>query len=113
MSYAHKLGVENMAAKAIQGRAVMVDLEKHFGRDHTYVGYDDFKRVLDADKITVEPGDMLLLHTGFADELVKMNKNVDPKRAHAMCAALDGRDRRLLQWITDSQIAALIADNYG
>ena len=31
MSYAHKLGVENMAAKAIQGRAVMVDLEKHYG----------------------------------------------------------------------------------
>ena len=27
MSYAHKLGVENMAAKAIQGRAVLVDLE--------------------------------------------------------------------------------------
>ena len=42
MSYAHKLGVENMAAKAIQGRAVMVDLEKHYGRDHKYVNYDDF-----------------------------------------------------------------------
>src|SRR6185503_17899302 len=27
LSYAHKLGVENMATKAIQGRAVMVDLE--------------------------------------------------------------------------------------
>ncbi len=31
LSYAHKLGVENMAAKAIQGRAVLVDLEKHYG----------------------------------------------------------------------------------
>ena len=30
-----------------------------------------------------------------------------------MCSVLDGRDKRLLQWITDSQISALIADNYG
>ncbi len=113
MSYAHKLGVENMAAKAIQGRAVMVDLEKHYGRDHKYVNYDDFRHVLEADKVVVEPGDMLLLHTGFTDEITKMNKQVDPARAHAMCSVLDGRDRRLLQWITDSQISALIADNYG
>lgn len=113
LSYAHKLGVENMAEKAIQGRAVMVDLEKHFGRDHKYVNYDDLKKVLEADKVVVEPGDMLLLYTGFTDEIVKMNKNVDPARAHAMCSVLDGRDKRLLQWITDSQISALIADNYG
>jgi kynurenine formamidase len=26
---------------------------------------------------------------------------------------LDGADEKLLQWITDSQIAALIADNYA
>lgn len=113
MSFAHKLGVENMAAKAIQGRAVLVDLEKHFGRDHKHVSYDDFRRVLEADKVVVEPGDMLLLYTGFTDEIVKMAKKVDPARAHTMCAVLDGRDKRLLQWITDSQISALIADNYG
>ncbi len=113
LSYAHKLGVENMAAKPIQGRAVMVDLEKHFGRDHKHVDYDGFRRVLDADKVIVEPGDMLVLYTGFSDEIMKMDKKVDPARAHAMCCVLEGRDQRLLQWITDSQISALIADNYG
>ena len=77
------------------------------------MNYDDFKRVLDADKVVVEPGDMLLLHTGFCDEIVKMDKKVEPARAHAMCCVLDGRDKRLLQWITDSEISALIADNYG
>jgi hypothetical protein len=56
---------------------------------------------------------MLLLYTGFTDEIVKMNRTVDPARCHAMCCVLDGRDARLLQWITDSQISALIADNYG
>lgn len=113
LSFAHKLGVENMAAKPIQGRAVMVDLEKHYGRAHKFVDFDDFKRVLEADKVAVEPGDLLLLHTGFSDEIVKMNKQVDPTRAHAMCCVLEGRDKRLLEWITESQISALIADNYG
>lgn len=112
-SYARKLGVENMAAKAIQGRGVMVDLEKHFGRAHTYVSYEMLMRVLEADRVTVESGDMLLLHTAFTKEILDMGKKPDPARVHAMCAVLDGRDTRLLQWITDSGIAALIADNYG
>ena len=113
MSYAHKLGVENMAAKAIQGRAVMVDLEKHYGRDHKYVNYDDFRRVLEADKVVVEPGDMLLLYTGFTDEIVKMDKKIDParvprhvlraRRPRQAAAAVDhrqpdrGADRRQLR----------------
>ena len=29
------------------------------------------------------------------------------------CAALDGGDEKLLQWITDSGLVALIADNYA
>jgi hypothetical protein len=29
------------------------------------------------------------------------------------CAVLEGRDERLLQWITDSGLVALIADNYA
>ena len=113
LSYAHKLGVENMAAKAIQGRAVMVDLEKHYGREHKYVSYDDLQHVLDADRVAVEPGDMVLLYTGYSDEIVKMNKKVDPARCHNMCAVLDGRDPRLLQWVTDSQISVLASDNYA
>src|SRR5690606_7790205 len=37
----------------------------------------------------------------------------DPALVHTACAALDGRDPALLQWITDSRPAALIADNYA
>ena len=38
-SSANALGVENMARKCIQGRAVKVDLEAHFGRAKKPVGY--------------------------------------------------------------------------
>lgn len=113
LSYAHKLGVENMAEKPIQGRGVLVDIEKHVGRGHTFIGYDRLMQIMADDKVVVEPGDMLLLHTGFATMLVEMGGKPDPQKVHAMCAVLDGRDQRLLQWITDSQIASLIADNYG
>lgn len=107
------LSVANMAAKGIQGRGVLADLHAHFGRERKVVGYDDLMRVLEADKLAVETGDLLCLHTGFAEMILEMNHDPDIAVLNAACAVLDGRDRRLLQWISDSGIAALIADNYG
>jgi hypothetical protein len=56
---------------------------------------------------------MVCLYTGFADVLLEMNKQPDAKLLHGTCSGLDGRDERLLQWIGDSGLAALIADNYA
>ena len=66
-----------------------------------------------ADDVVVEPGDMLLLHTGFATEILKWNRDPDPVKIHTMCTYLDARDESLLEWISDSQISALVADNYA
>ncbi len=110
---ARRLGIENMAAACIQGRAVMIDLEAHYGRAHKIVGYEDLMDVLTKDKVKVEPGDMVCLRTGFAQLLLDMKKEPDEKVLHGACAALDGRDERLLAWITKSGLAALIADNYA
>ena len=112
-SYAMKLGIENMAAHPIQGRGVLVDLRAHLGDARTLVDLASLQRIMVADRVTVEPGDMLLLHTGFADVLLSMDKKPDKARLDQSCAALDGRDPQLLQWITDSGISALIADNYA
>lgn len=114
LCYAHKLGIDNLAKKPVQGRGVLVNLRKHFGDlPRRWVSYDDLMHVMDKEKVVVEPGDMLVLHTGFATKLVEWNRKPDPKLVHEICAVLDGRDRKLLQWISDSKIAALIADNYG
>ena len=56
---------------------------------------------------------MLLLRTGYAEKLVEMNGKPDGEMLHDYGAALDGTDPALLQWITDSGIAALCADNYA
>ena len=59
------------------------------------------------------PGDVLLLHTGFATRVLEWNRNPDPVQIHTTCSYLDARDESLLEWIAESQIAALVADNYA
>ena len=110
---ARALSVENMATHCIQGRAVMIDLEAHYGRARKLVGYDDLMGVMAKDKVIVEEGDMVCLRTGFAQMILEMKKDPDETRLHESCAALDGRDQRLLNWITKSGLVSLIADNYA
>jgi len=112
-SAARKLGVENMAAHGIQGRGVMIDLHAHFGESRTVVGYEDLMRVLRADAVSVERGDMVLIHTGFAQMLVDMKGQPEASQLHGACAVLDGRDERLQNWITETGLAILAADNYA
>jgi len=112
-SAAHALGIENMAQRCVQGRAVMIDLHAHLGDARVLVGYDALMRVLEADRVEVGRGDMVCLHTGFAEMLLGMRKSPPANAMDDYCAVLDGRDQKLLQWITDSGLAALIADNYA
>jgi kynurenine formamidase len=112
-SHADALGIENMAVKCVQGRGVMIDLHAHVGRKSVAVGYDQLMRILEADKVQVETGDMVCLHTGFSQAILEMNKQPDAHTLEHSCATLDGRDKKLLQWITDSGLVSLIADNYA
>jgi hypothetical protein len=112
-SAARSLGIEHLAQHGAQGRGVMIDLHFHFQRQRKAVGYDDLMRVLEKDGVEVERGDMVCLYTGFADVLLEMHKKPDPKLVNETCTGLDGRDEKLLQWIGDSGLACLLADNYA
>ncbi len=112
-SHARALGIEKMAETGVQGRGVMIDLHAHFGREHRLVGFDDLEAVMASDGVTVEPGDMVCLHTGFAEMLVEMGGKPDPHKLEHSCCVLDGRDDRLLDWISSSGLSVLVADNYA
>ncbi len=112
-SQARRLGVHRMAEHGLQGRGVMIDLHAHLGREPVAVGYDALMRVIEADKVEVEKGDMVCLHTGFGQLLLEQGGAPDPAVVNNACAALDGRDQKLLQWITNSGLSCLIADNYA
>lgn len=106
-----RLGIENMAEACVQGRGVVVDLHGHFGDERVAVDYAMLMDVMEKDGVTVEPGDMLLLHTGWDEMLLSMNGEPDAEKLHSSCAVLDGWDERLLQWITDSGLVIIASDN--
>ncbi len=105
------LDVTNLAVHGVQGRGVLIDLEKHVGRHREAVGYDRLMRILDADGVEIEEGDMVCLHTGYADTLLAMHHQPDLKRLHETGSGLDGADIRLLNWVSDVRLACLMADN--
>lgn len=110
---ARRLGVENYATKAIQTRGVLVDLLAEFGDGKRHVSHEDLMTAMQAQSVSVEPGDILCLRTGFAEYLYAMGGTPDKARMHGNFCGLDGRDRALLDWITASGIAALCSDNFA
>ena len=112
-SSANALGVENMAVKCLQGRAVMIDLFAHFKRKRYAVGYDDLMRICAADSIKVEAGDFVYLRTGFDEVILEGQKRPDKHLLDSSCCGLDGSDERLQRWVGESKLVALISDNYA
>ena len=104
------LGISEMAVTCVQGRAVMVDLRHHFGDERVEVTWDILERVMKDDAVTVEKGDILCLHTGYGQLIRDAAGNLD-KSILAKCAVLAGYDKRLLEWISDTGVSAIAADN--
>src|SRR5687768_16699771 len=71
---ARALGIQNLAEHGAQGRGVLIDLHHHFQRQRKAIGYEDLMKILEADQVKIEPGDMVCLYTGFADVLLEMRK---------------------------------------
>lgn len=108
---AFALGIETMAETCLQTRGVMVDLFAHVGLDRVAVGYDQLMRILDADRVEVEPGDALALRTGFDRALLARYADPAAPFDQHRCSGLDGGDVRLQRWISDSGVVALFSDN--
>lgn len=113
VSFARHLGLEHMAAHGVQGRGVLIDLAHHLGTTWQPVTFAMLQEIMAADNVVVEPGDILLLHTGFATQVLAWNRDPDPVAIHTTASYLDAFDPEMLNWIADSQISALVADNYA
>jgi kynurenine formamidase len=104
------VSIAKMAETCVQGRAVMIDLRHHVGDQRVEVGYDQLAEIMRADKVEVVEGDIVCVHTGLGQLITRANGN-PPQSLRTACAVLDGRDPRLLEWISDSGLAAIAADN--
>jgi hypothetical protein len=105
------LGIDTFAATCMQGRGVMIDLYAHVGLTAQPVGFDELEAIMRQDNVSIEQGDFVCLRTGFDRALLARYHNPDAPFDQHACAGLDGRDKRLLEWITDSGLVALISDN--
>ncbi len=110
---ADRLGIETIAETCMQGRAVMIDLHAIHGDAFVDLDFAALEETMAAQDVTVQPGDMVCLHTGFARKIREMRGNPDKETLHGSCTALEGRDPRLHEWIRDSGVVALISDNYA
>jgi kynurenine formamidase len=108
---ARRLGIEKMAEACVQGRAVLIDLHALVGDAKADIGFDGLEEAMKTQGAVVESGDMVCFHTGFGRKIMEMNRNPDAHVLNNSCAALDGRDPRLQEWIIGSGVAALISDN--
>lgn len=110
---ARALGIERMAETTVQGRGVLIDLHHYLGDERTVVGMELLDEIMTRQGVSVQAGDMLCLHTGFAQLLLDMQKNPDADILHNRCAVLDGNDPELQDWITETGVAVIAADNYA
>jgi kynurenine formamidase len=109
--YANALSISELAKTAVQGRGVLVDLARIYGETPEVVGYDALMSAIDAQRVEIRPGDMLCVRTGWADLVMKMQGKPDIPRLSNSCATLDGRDARLLNWLSNSGVVAVCTDN--
>jgi len=104
------LGIQGMAETGVQGRAVMIDLRHHLGDERVEVSYDRLEMIMKVDGVRVEKGDIVCIHTGLGQLIRDAGGKLDPSIRRA-CAVLDGYDKRLLEWVADSGLAAIACDN--
>jgi hypothetical protein len=55
---------------------------------------------------------MLLLHTGYATQVLEWGQDPPRDQMFTTCTYLDSQDQALLDWIAESKISALVADNH-
>ncbi|MCH6468662.1 cyclase family protein [Sinomonas terrae] len=116
-----ELGIQRWAEKPIVGRAVLADVERHRRDagspiDHQAgepIGLGDITSALAAQGSPLEPGDMLLLHTGWAEWFLRL----DPEgRAAAKAERRTtgiAQSKEFLAWLWDSRVALLGTDTFA
>ena len=107
-------GMQHWAARGLAGRAVLVDVARHVEIDPTAsqgITPDDLDATLAAQGATVEPGDVLLLRTGW----IAWYRTADEATRQALPGALKAPGLRpgddMLRWLWDHHVAAVGADN--
>lgn len=118
-----KLGVDQWAGRAIVGRGVLVDLQRHLdsvGRSYDpaaahHFTVEDLQDAIAAQGVTIEVGDVLLLHSGWTQRLL----DADPEERQRIlawdtvkAAGLEPSER-MVEYVWNLHVAAIGSDTLG
>lgn len=118
-----RLGFGPWIEKGIAGRGVLVDLPRAraaMGRsplamdDNEPITVEEIQMTLAHQNVVRQPGDILMLRTGWLDwyfaKLTDADRAAIPGRLRSPGLA---QDPAVLEWLWDTQVAAVVADNPG
>lgn len=120
------LGIDFMARKGIIGRGILVDAGEYYQQTNKPLIPDkrkgirpsDIEKILEWENISVKPGDILLLRTGWLKWYLSLEDNGRKELAGSLhngdggleCPGLEsGKDTAA--WLWNHQISAVAADN--
>lgn len=112
-----ELGIQLLADKAIAGRGVLLDAQAYFehlgeplelDRPH-HLTPDELDAIAAFCRVEIRPGDLLLLHLGWAEWYLETR----PTREQRTGTPGLAQSREMLAWIWDHRIAMFAADNGG
>jgi kynurenine formamidase len=115
------LGIGDLASRGIVGRGVLLDVERFmagrgtplspYRNDRITVGVLD--DVAKEQGVTVLPGDIVLVRTGWAGHYVSLSEaeRVAYNKVRK-CAGL-AQEEATVRWLWDHQVAVIAADNLG
>lgn len=115
------LGIDNWARRGIAGPFVLIDVARYresVGRPLDYrakdiVTVDDLRGALQHQGSEIRPGTIVLLHYGWTTWYESLSRKDREELAVTEMFPVPGltTDRALDEWVWDSGIAALVADN--
>jgi hypothetical protein len=115
------LGVQEWAENPITGRGVLVDLEGHrdeAGEPIDHAGgepltLDLVESALKARSLSTQPGDILMLHTGWCEWFLGLSAEDKQRIRQSRKASGMAQSREFAAWAWDNRFAVLAADNFA
>jgi kynurenine formamidase len=112
-----KLGIHRWCERGIVGRAVLLDLKRWFenrGLDYDPAGETNFtieqlQRVADAQRVTFETGDILILRTGWGRAFQAAAAG-DRIKSGVFCCGVEPTEA-MAEFFWDNRFAAVASDN--
>lgn len=115
----NELGIERWAEHGIAGRGMLIDVagwSRAQGRPFdpfqpVMITAEDLASVLRAQQITLAPGDILCVHTGWVDAYKALDQSGRERIAESPCSAGLRADEAMARFLWDAHPGALCCDN--